>query len=399
MPAIDKRVLILREVYDSFLTLTNAHTVGNNVDIVCPNLYVGTRDFANDGNNLKTCGITHALNVCDDLKRTDRDMFDDLNIVFAHVSFGDVENPQHRKSDCLSLFRMTSSFVREALASGGKLLVYSILGVNQAPAVVIAYLIETFCLSVERASLVLAFKRLIKPSDPILVHLIRLNDLILRKKSRNVDEGHTVERSKRLRDVLNLVNGVDANPLVCPPLEARMILFNLFVGTDKSASDLQNIHQNHITHVLNLCGENTNRRQKYRDMGIGLTTIETTRDFSFDVESLVEMCVALISDCLKRGERLLIYGRERESLVFTVMTAYVMKSHSVSLEKALAAITERRCVYLGVNYLLFLFRYEQKMHQRLQAGVDQTFYFPHCDFKLKSPHELLTIRFSMETSV
>lgn len=410
MTTIDIRKSRLNEIFDSFLSSTNAYTVGKDVDLVYPNLYVGTRDFANDGNNLKTFGITHALNVCDDSIRTNRKMFDDLNIVFAHVSFQNVENLQEPQTNCLSLLSLSSAFVREAIGSGGKILIYSILGVNQAPAVVIAYFIETFILSVERSSLALAFKRLVKPSDYILEQLIRLSDCVLDKKLNRIAE--SVATSERLQKVLNLLNGVDVvRHLFYPKSDVRMIQFNLFVGSETFANSFEEIHQNGITHVLNLCEENVNPSM-YDRMEIGLTIIETTRDFSFDMDSLVEMCVALITDRLKCGERVLVNGKESRSLVFTVVTAYFMKSYNISLDMALIEITKRRRVYLGVKYLLFLLNYEKKLQKRNQTVVDDPFYMPYCRrSKPLNSHALthrhltppdcnpMTIRYYMETSV
>ena len=391
MSVLDKRVLQLTELFDSFLTLSNVHTVGSSFDAICPNIFVGTRDFAKDVWHLKQLGVTHVLNVCNDLKHTDRDRFDTSNIMLAHVSFKDVER---RKKDCQYLFRITSGFVRKALSSGGKVLIYSLLGVNQAPAVIIAYFVDTYRLCVERAALVVAMNFLLR-------QLIRLSDDTLRKRPKNDHIARPIDQNGRLKNALNFVNGVGIRRPVREVKGARMIIFNLFVGTIDVASDVMQIAKHHISHIFDLSG-NDHDNARYPELQV--TSIGPFQNVSFNLEALIEICVTFIGDRLKGGERILVLGKENESLADAVIAAYIMESHAVNVEEALYAITERRCVYLGVNYLKFLFYYEGKLRRRKQKTLQQlshdTFYSFHCDTSLlEDVNRLCFLNVRKETSV
>jgi hypothetical protein len=283
--------------------------------------------------------------------------------------------------------------------------VYSLLGVNQASAVVIAYFVETYRLSVERASLVIAMKRLVKPNDFLLKQLIRLSDETLHKPSKTDRIS-----SNRFANVLNFVNGIGTRRPVPLANNARMIILNLFVGTHDVATDVVQMGKNRITRLLDLDGRDYNDA-RYREVGIEVTSIGPYRHVSYDLESLIEICVSFVGDCLKNGERLLLVRKENQCLADVVMAAYIMESHDVSVEEALMATIERRCVYIGVNYVQFLFYYEEKLRRRKQKIMQQitedAFYFPNCDKHIQqyiqnmstNPKQLCFLRVSMETSV
>ena len=404
---VSKRVMQLTELFDSFLTLSNVHTVGSSYDVISPNVVVGTRDFANQMWKLKQLGITHVLNVCDDLSRTDRRQFDSSNILLAHVSFDYVER---RMFNCAHLFRITSSFVRRVIAGGGKILVYSPLGVNQASAVAIAYFVETYRLSVERAALVVAMKRLVKPDDYLLSELVRFSDETLTKQPdhQRMDGVRTSERGAKISNALNLVRGIPGTRRTAPYVkDMRMIIFNLFMGTLESASDAIRIAKNNITHLLVMdtsdgkmffdCG-------RYRQVGIAVTGVGSVQSVSNDLDSLVELCVSFIGDRLKNGERVLVVSEDDERLAGTVVAAYIVESHGVSVQEALRVITERRSLSLGIDYVQFLFDYEDKLQRRkcktLQQVTDATFYRGRCNANLlEHLHSLSFLRVCRETSV
>lgn len=401
------RLLQLTELFDSFLTISNVHTVGSSVDTIGCNIFIGTRDFVNTGHKFHELGITHLLNVCNDLKHTDRNRIEFAKVSFAHVSFKAVKQNDR---NCLSLFRMTSAFIRKAVFSGGKILVCSLLGVNQAAAVVIAYLIETYRISLERASLIVAMKRLISPSRFLLKQLVQLSDAVLGSKVGN----GAIDLEKRFHKTLEFVNGVGSGHVGSPSIRssfngARMITYNLYVGNETVITDVVQLAKYHISYLLDLRG--TDYVDSWHQGVEGLKSIKSAsigqhENVSFDLDSFIELCVSFIGDCLQRGERLLVFGNKRECLVNVVITAYIMESHGVSVEEALKATTDRRCIYLGVDYLRYLFAYEKKLsdrkEKRLQRDANKSFYFPsdyNTTKKLNKLDGLNFLRISKETSL
>ena len=327
------------------------------------------------------------------------------NVIFSHVSFKGVKR---NNKNCLSLFHMTSAFIRKALLSGGKILVCSLLGVNQAAAVVIAYFIETHRISLERASLIVAMKRLVSPNRFLLKQLVRLSDNVLSNKVGD----NAIDLENRFKNALEFVNGVSSSNVGGRSIrrslnDTRMITYNLYVGNESVTKDVVQLAKHHISHLLDLRG--TDYVDSWYQQVEGFKPIKSTsigpyENVSFDLDSLIELCVAFIGDCLHRGERLLVFGKERECLVNVVITAYIMESHGVSVEEALIAASDRS--YLGVNYLRYLFAYERKLSDRkekhLQRNVNKSFYFPtNCDTTktLNELYGLSFLRISKETSL
>ena len=394
--SIDKRVMQLTELFDSFLTISNAHTLGSNFDVVSSGIILGTRDFANDVGKLKQLGITHVLNVCDDLKRTDDRLFAESNIAFAHVSFNDV---RRRRADCLYLFRMTSAHVRKVLAIGGKILIYSLLGVNEASAVVIAFMVETYRLSVERAALVVAMKRIVCPDNFLLRQLIRFSNDALTKYLKVDNVPRNVDRNTRFSRILHLINGVGFHRSNAYVRDMKIITFNLFLGTRETASDVIQIARNNITHVLDLGGgENVDRR--YHELGIRVTCIGSFENVSNNLNSLVEICVSYIDDRLRSGEKVLVLNKENGCLGELLIAAYIVESHAANVEEALRAIAQKRCLRIDVKCIQFLLDYEEKLRQRrhkaLRQLADDTFYFKQCEFP---QDDLYFLKVCRETSV
>ncbi|XP_028167622.1 dual specificity protein phosphatase MPK-4-like isoform X2 [Ostrinia furnacalis] len=122
------------------------------VDLIDDGLYLGNVACAHDQKMLQQLGITHILTL--DLVPLPRTILDRPNLTFRFVQLSDMP-----KEDLITHLPETNNFIREAIASGGTVLVHCFFGVSRSAAVVIAYIMEKYGLCYEEAYVLVKSKR------------------------------------------------------------------------------------------------------------------------------------------------------------------------------------------------------------------------------------------------
>eukprot|EP00048_Salpingoeca_helianthica_P006915 m.104308 g.104308 ORF g.104308 m.104308 type:complete len:183 (+) comp14171_c0_seq4:27-575(+) len=109
-----------------------------NMQAVASWLFVGPYAAANRSQleALKAAGITHIVCICDQYESVFiRPQFPE------HFQYLQVNLADHSQSNLLEHFEQVRVFLNACLASNGKVLVHSNVGLSRAPAMVVAYLI------------------------------------------------------------------------------------------------------------------------------------------------------------------------------------------------------------------------------------------------------------------
>ncbi|XP_052747503.1 dual specificity protein phosphatase MPK-4 [Bicyclus anynana] len=122
------------------------------VDLIDDGLYLGNLACARDSKTLEQLKITHILTI--DLVPLPRSILDRTSLTIKYMKLADVP-----KEDLISHLPECNDFIRQAIASGGTVLVHCYFGVSRSAAVVIAYVMEKYGLCYEDAFLLAKSKR------------------------------------------------------------------------------------------------------------------------------------------------------------------------------------------------------------------------------------------------
>eukprot|EP00415_Alexandrium_ostenfeldii_P004745 UN4745 len=96
-------------------------------------LFLGSEDSAADGNNLEDLGITHVLNVADDVECYHINRFEYLHLPIRDGGEDDA---------IFAAFDSATQFVERVASKGGKVLVHCFAGVNRSATVAMAVLMN-----------------------------------------------------------------------------------------------------------------------------------------------------------------------------------------------------------------------------------------------------------------
>ncbi|KAG6457756.1 dual specificity protein phosphatase MPK-4 [Manduca sexta] len=122
------------------------------VDLIDDGLYLGNLACARDEETIKKLGITHILTV--DVVPLPRTILERLKVNFKYVKMADVP-----KEDLISHLPETNVYIKEAIKNGGTVLVHCYFGVSRSAAIVIAYIMDKYCLCYEDAYNIVKCKR------------------------------------------------------------------------------------------------------------------------------------------------------------------------------------------------------------------------------------------------
>mmetsp|Transcript_23295 Transcript_23295/g.52316 ORF Transcript_23295/g.52316 Transcript_23295/m.52316 type:complete len:185 (-) Transcript_23295:1242-1796(-) len=104
---------------------------------IVPNLFLGPYGAAKDAEELRKRGITHILIVRSTLERRLDPKFP--NLIHYHI----VEVPEGPTENLILYFTECNACIKNAIESGGKILVHCNAGLSRSAAVVVAYVMES----------------------------------------------------------------------------------------------------------------------------------------------------------------------------------------------------------------------------------------------------------------
>ncbi|XP_064105275.1 uncharacterized protein LOC135214824 [Macrobrachium nipponense] len=143
------------------------------INEVYSGLFIGNQYAAFDKALLKDSGITHVLNVAQgknpDCVDSNELYYEDVDIIFQGIRLTD--SPRVR---IYQFFRPAITFIHQALAVGGKVLVHSKQGLSRAPTLACSYLVIKKHLTVMASLLHISKFRTVMPNRGFVSQLLEL---------------------------------------------------------------------------------------------------------------------------------------------------------------------------------------------------------------------------------
>ncbi|RZF44868.1 hypothetical protein LSTR_LSTR004493 [Laodelphax striatellus] len=153
----------------------------NCCDEVYPNIYVGDWSCAKNKPYLKRIGITHVLNTAEGKLPgqvdTDADYYKYSHIHYLGLPLSDLPVTNISK-----YFNVAADFIRDAIASGGKVLVHCMMGLSRSSTCVIAYLMIKEGMSASKALQKVRTSREVRPNNGFLQQLAELDVQLKRRR-------------------------------------------------------------------------------------------------------------------------------------------------------------------------------------------------------------------------
>lgn len=128
-------------------------------------LYLGSYENATDGHTLKTIGITHILNMADELENAFPDKYK-----YKHCRLNDTS-----KDSIMPLINSCIHFIEEARTSTcNKILIHCAMGISRSSAMTIAWLMFHYQWSfIQAKDFVRSQRSTIKPNEGFVSQLIQ----------------------------------------------------------------------------------------------------------------------------------------------------------------------------------------------------------------------------------
>jgi len=136
---------------------------------------------------------------------------------------------------------------------------------------------------------------------------------------------------------------LSAGKLDMDDVEANKILDYLYMGTQGTASNLDILQKNGITHILNTAVEVPNFFETCSRFSYKKLNLVDAPSQCIDIETLNE-AFNFIEDAKAKGEKVLVHCRAGQSRSASIVIAYIMWSFHWPLTKAYSFVQEKRPV-------------------------------------------------------
>ena len=135
---------------------------------------------------------------------------------------------------------------------------------------------------------------------------------------------------------------------------ATQILPNIYIGTAKFASSIEQVKHRGITHILSIASEYPVKysETQFISMNAGLPDILEIREFI--TNEWLNNCYKFIEQCMASGGIILIhcqYGKTRSAIIAVY---YLAKSENISILEAYEKIKQKRDIFIPIEILQML---------------------------------------------
>ncbi|XP_040930011.1 uncharacterized protein LOC114841872 [Betta splendens] len=343
------------------------------VNQVWPNLYVGDESVARDKSALSSLGVTHVLNAAAGRHRinTSQQFYSDLGVEYYGVEAAD-----HTEFDLRPFFRPAAQFIEGALGKNGKVFVHCAMGVSRSGALVLAYLMICQDLPLAEAIAAVRLNRDVGPNSGFLQQLRELELSIRFQSSQIREEGpHDMSSCALKARSKNPYTSVRVDPdsdYITPgTLELEQLFWNgtgaqythvnevwpgVYIGDEKTALELEALRDLGVTHVLNAAEGKWNNvvtgADYYSDMDIQYYGVEADDTPSFNISQHFFPAAEFIHEALSFPQnKVLVHCVMGRSRSVTLVLAYLMTRHTLTVVDAIEHVRQRRCILPNHGFL------------------------------------------------
>lgn len=158
----------------------------------------------------------------------------------------------------------------------------------------------------------------------------------------------------RIDDAQNYLLNLDNNVFWSNMDNATQILSNIYLGSARFASSLEQLKHYGITHILSIASEYPIKYQQsqFVSMNAGIPDILEIEEFI--TNEWVNNCYKFIEQCMAYGGIILIhcqYGKTRSAIIAVY---YLAKSENISILEAYEKIKQKRDIFIPIEILQML---------------------------------------------
>ncbi|KAK5871183.1 hypothetical protein PBY51_004077 [Eleginops maclovinus] len=136
----------------------------------------------------------------------------------------------------------------------------------------------------------------------------------------------------------------------------------LYIGDQNSAENRADLTRHRVTHILNAAHSKRGAQPEiYEGMEITYMGIEAHDSCGFDMSVNFQAAADFIQRALSRGGKVLVHCHVGVSRSATLVLAYLMLKHNLSLVEAICVVKENRGVIPNRGFLRQLIRLDGKL--------------------------------------
>ncbi|XP_051525878.1 dual specificity protein phosphatase 26-like [Myxocyprinus asiaticus] len=126
---------------------------------------------------------------------------------------------------------------------------------------------------------------------------------------------------------------------------------NLYIGDMNIAENCAELRRCHFSHVLNCAHSSRRGSEIYEGMGITYLGIEAHDSPTFDMSANFNIGAQFIHTALKGGGKILVHCHVGVSRSATIVLAYLMLKHNMTLVEAINTVKEGRGIIPNRGFL------------------------------------------------
>eukprot|EP01134_Creolimax_fragrantissima_P001406 CFRG1406T1 len=167
--------------------------------------------------------------------------------------------------------------------------------------------------------------------EPYVMFARRHPDLVFRLQSASTKQGMP-------RSITPPPSGVPASSNM--QMEPTEVLDYLYLGNKRNSADIDNLKNLGITHVLNVAKECTQPLEK--SLGLQYKNVPLLDSTEEDILSILEETIRFIDDAKLSSGKVLVHCVGGISRSVSVVLAYLVRTHGMTLDTAYAFMKERK---------------------------------------------------------
>ncbi|XP_056629444.1 dual specificity protein phosphatase 26-like isoform X1 [Triplophysa dalaica] len=136
----------------------------------------------------------------------------------------------------------------------------------------------------------------------------------------------------------------------------------LYIGDMNIAENLAELQKHHFTHILNCAQSSRRGGEIYDGMGITYLGIDAQDTPTFDMSAHFKTAAEFIHKALKGGGKILVHCHVGVSRSATIVLAYLMLKHNMTLVESINMVKEGRGIIPNRGFLRQLINLHIKLY-------------------------------------